>query len=111
VLGQGRAGSRATRAIRSSPCPKPSRPKPPAAGRSWLLDDLHPADTSSWEAFDYLAHNLRDARVIVVGCGRPGELGGLSVAKQVVFGLEQEGILWRLWLDLLGPDELANRAG
>jgi predicted ATPase len=46
-----------------------------------LLDDLHLADTSSWEALDYLAHNLCDARVLVLGCVRPGELGGLSVAK------------------------------
>ena len=75
-----------------------------------LLDDLHLADTSSWEALDYLAHNLGDARVLVLGCVRPGELGGLSVAKQVVFRLEQEGILRRLWLDPLGPDELGTLA-
>jgi DNA-binding CsgD family transcriptional regulator len=75
-----------------------------------LLDDLHLADTSSWEALDYLAHNLSDARVLVLGCVRPGELGGLSVAKQVVFRLEQEGILRRLWLDPLSPDELGTLA-
>jgi DNA-binding CsgD family transcriptional regulator/tetratricopeptide (TPR) repeat protein len=75
-----------------------------------LLDDLHLADTSSWEALDYLAHNLREARVLVLGCVRPGELGGLSVAKQVVFRLEQEGILRRLGLDPLGPDELGTLA-
>lgn len=75
-----------------------------------LLDDLHLADVSSWEALDYLAHNLVDARVFVLGCLRPDELGGLSAPKQVLFRLEQEGLLRRIGVGALGVEELRSLA-
>jgi len=34
------------------------------------LDDLHHADGSSWEVLNYLAHNLPETRVLIVGAAR-----------------------------------------
>src|SRR5438105_10587279 len=69
------------------------------AGRGLVtvfLDDLHLADPSSWEALHYLAHNASDSRLLVVAAARPAELADCQVANQVLFGLEQEGLLRRL---------------
>ncbi|HEU5448691.1 MAG TPA: ATP-binding protein, partial [Acidimicrobiia bacterium] len=39
-----------------------------------LLDDVHLADDSSWQALGYLARNLAGARVLVLAVARPAEL-------------------------------------
>jgi ATP/maltotriose-dependent transcriptional regulator MalT len=70
-----------------------------------LLDDVHLADDSSWQALGYLAHNLVGARVLVLAVARPAELAAQPAATEVLLGLEQEGLLRRL---PLGP--LDNRA-
>ena len=75
-----------------------------------LLDDLHLADVSSWEALDYMAHNLADARVLVLGCVRPGELDGLPAPQHVLFRLEQEGLLHRIDVGPLSGDHLRSLA-
>jgi class 3 adenylate cyclase/DNA-binding CsgD family transcriptional regulator len=61
-----------------------------------VLDDVHHADSSSWEALHYLALNLQAMPVLVVASARPAELADHPVAPQVLFGLEQEGLLQRL---------------
>jgi tetratricopeptide (TPR) repeat protein len=76
-----------------------------------VLDDVHLADSSSWEALHYLAHNLADARVLVVAAARPAELAEHGVASQVLLGLEQEGLLSRLSLHPLDARGLALLAG
>jgi class 3 adenylate cyclase/tetratricopeptide (TPR) repeat protein len=76
-----------------------------------VLDDVHLADASSWEALHYLAHNLSGARVLVVATARPAELAEQGVASQVVLGLEQEGLLSRLSLHALDARGLAQLAG
>jgi class 3 adenylate cyclase/tetratricopeptide (TPR) repeat protein len=76
-----------------------------------VLDDVHMADASSWEALHYLAHNLADARVLVVVTARPAELAEQGVASQVLLGLEQEGLLSRLTLHALDAAGLALLAG
>jgi len=65
-----------------------------------LLDDVHLADDSSWQALGYLAHNLVGARVLVLAVARPAELAAQPAATEVLLGLEQEGLLRRL---PLGP--------
>ena len=78
-----------------------------------LLDDMHLADASSWELLGYLARNLDSSRVLVVICARLGEVEEPQVANQVLFGLEQDGILDRIELGRLsGPEvrEVAERA-
>ena len=77
-----------------------------------LLDDMHLADASSWEALGYLARNLADARVLVVACARLDETVERSIGRHVLFGLEQEGVLSRILLRALQAPhvrELAER--
>jgi DNA-binding CsgD family transcriptional regulator len=76
-----------------------------------LLDDVHLADDSSWQALGYLAHNLAGARMLVLASARPAELAARPAATEVLFGLEQEGLLRRLPLGPLsreGVGELAE---
>ncbi len=61
-----------------------------------LLDDVHLADDSSWQALGYLAHNLAGARMLVLAVARPVELAAQPAANEVLLGLEQEGLLRRL---------------
>jgi hypothetical protein len=63
-----------------------------------VLDDVHLADSSSWEALSYLAHNVSGG-LLILAAARPTELTGHPVAMQVLFGLEQEGLLERLPLE------------
>jgi predicted ATPase len=75
-----------------------------------VLDDVHLADDSSWQALGYLAHNLRDARVLVLASARPAELAAQPAAAAVLLGLEQEGLLRRLPLEPLERDSVAELA-
>jgi DNA-binding CsgD family transcriptional regulator len=68
------------------------------------LDDLHDADGSSWEVLNYLAHNLPETRVLIVGAVRPAELSDQPIGIDVILGLEQEGMLRRLPLRPLSPE-------
>ena len=61
-----------------------------------LLDDVHFADASSWEALRYFARHLDDARLLVLATSRPAELAGHEVAAQVLFELGQDALLSRL---------------
>ncbi|HZI37034.1 MAG TPA: AAA family ATPase, partial [Acidimicrobiia bacterium] len=75
-----------------------------------VLDDVHLADSSSWEALQYLIHNLAHARLLIVAIARPVELADHPVGPGVVFGLEQDGLLRRLpvgTLDAASVGELA----
>ncbi len=60
------------------------------------LDDVHLADGSSWEALNYLSRNLADFRLLILLAARPDELAEHPVAGEVVWALEQEGLLTRL---------------
>lgn len=69
-----------------------------------VLDDIHLADASSWETLGYLAHDLADAPILVVCTARADEMVERSVARHVLFGLEQDGVLARLALRCLDRD-------
>ena len=75
-----------------------------------VLDDIHLADDSSWQALGYLAHNLREARVLVLASARPAELAAQPAATAVLLGLEQEGLLRRLPLEPLERESVAELA-
>jgi class 3 adenylate cyclase/DNA-binding CsgD family transcriptional regulator len=75
-----------------------------------VADDMHLADSSSWEALQYLAHNLADARLLVVAAARPVELSEHPNGPQVVFSLEQEGVLRRLAVGVLDAGGLGELA-
>jgi len=61
-----------------------------------LLDDVHFADASSWEALRYFARHLDDARLLVLATTRPSELAGNDIAAPVLFGLDQDALLSRV---------------
>jgi DNA-binding CsgD family transcriptional regulator/tetratricopeptide (TPR) repeat protein len=75
-----------------------------------LLDDMHLADASSWEALGYLARNLADARVLVLVCARLDELVERSVGRHVLFGLEQDDVLSRIELRPLEAADIRELA-
>jgi DNA-binding CsgD family transcriptional regulator len=66
-----------------------------------LLDDMHLADASSWEALSYLARSLAGDRVLVVVTARPAELAAEPVGLELLLRLEQEGLARRLQLEPL----------
>jgi class 3 adenylate cyclase/tetratricopeptide (TPR) repeat protein len=75
-----------------------------------VLDDVHLADASSWEALQYLTRNLPGASLLVVAAARPDELADQPIATQVLFGLEQDGLLTRVKLEVLDNEALAELA-
>jgi DNA-binding CsgD family transcriptional regulator len=75
-----------------------------------FVDDAHLADASSWHALRFLAHNLTDARVLVVASARPAELTENAAATEVALRLEQEGLLARLELSPLDSTALGQLA-
>jgi class 3 adenylate cyclase/DNA-binding CsgD family transcriptional regulator len=75
-----------------------------------VLDDVHLADSSSWEALRYLTHNLSDARLLILAIARPVELADHPVGPGVVFGLEQDDLLRRLPVGTLDAASLGELA-
>ena len=71
-----------------------------------LLDDVHFADASSWEALRYFARHLDDARLLVVATTRPAELARHDVAAPVLFELDQDALLSRLEVGALARPAL-----
>ena len=61
-----------------------------------VLDDVHFADASSWEALRYFARHLDDVRLLVVATSRPADLAGQEAAAQALFELDEDGFLQRL---------------
>ena len=61
-----------------------------------VLDDVHFADASSWEALRYFARHLDDTRLLVVATSRPADLAGQEAAAQALFELDEDEFLRRL---------------
>lgn len=75
-----------------------------------VLDDVHQADSSSWEALYYLAHNVPEARVLVVLAARPAELSAQHAGTEILLHLEQDEITRRLKLAELDHEALGELA-
>ena len=75
-----------------------------------LLDDVHFADASSWQALRYFARHLDDARLLVLATSRPAELAAYDVAAQVLFELDQDALLSRLEVAALARSSLTELA-
>ena len=73
-----------------------------------LLDDMHLADASSWEALRYLARRLPAAPIGIVATVRIGELHANPIAGEVLAGLTADGLLTRRTLEPLGSHETAE---
>jgi DNA-binding CsgD family transcriptional regulator len=69
-----------------------------------VLDDVHLADASSWDALHYLSGSLSAERILVVASARPGELAEHTVAQRVLLDLEQIGALHRVDIGPLPTD-------
>lgn len=75
------------------------------------LDDIHLADTSSWEALRYLAARLPSARIGILATARRTDLHRHPIAAEVLKGLDDDGLLRRVDLPALGEDEIRHLAG
>jgi tetratricopeptide (TPR) repeat protein len=81
------------------------------AGRGPLLlvlEDLHWADESSLFVLGYLARNVRDLRVLVLGTSRPEESSVLRTAVEL---MDSEGSVQHLTLERLGGDKVSQLIG
>jgi ATP/maltotriose-dependent transcriptional regulator MalT len=75
-----------------------------------VLDDVHLADGSSWEALHFLAGSLAESRILLVLTARPSELFDDAIATGVVHALEQEGVLARRTVGPLGAGAMRELA-
>jgi DNA-binding NarL/FixJ family response regulator len=75
-----------------------------------VLDDIHLADASSFEALSQLARNLSTSRVLFILAARPAELSQHPIAHDALLGLEQDGILARHQLSGLSREEISELA-
>ena len=74
-----------------------------------VLDDVHLADASSWEALSYVARRAAESPMFVLATARP-ELSEQPAAAQVIAALEQEGRLDVIRLEPLGRDAVRELA-
>ncbi|HEY2764320.1 MAG TPA: AAA family ATPase [Pseudonocardiaceae bacterium] len=75
-----------------------------------VLDDMHLADASSWEALGNLARTLSAAPILVVCVSRAAELGAHDMGSEVVLGLEQEARMRRITLAPLEAEAVTELA-
>ena len=75
-----------------------------------VLDDVHFADASSWEALRYFARHLDDVRLLVVATSRPADLAGQEVAARALFELDEDGFLQRLEVSPLDRNTMRELA-
>src|SRR5215467_4699660 len=72
-----------------------------------VLDDVHNADASSWQALYHMARRLPDRPVLVLATARIADLARHAVAGRVLVGLEQDDALVRLELQALTDESVA----
>ena len=72
-----------------------------------VLDDVHDADSSSWQALYHMARRLPARPVLVLATARIADLARHAVAGQVLVGLEQDDALVRLELQALTDESVA----
>src|SRR6185312_8633107 len=83
-----------------------------SAGRPVIvvLDDVHNADASSWQALYHIARRLPGRPVLVLATARTADLARHPVGPQVLAGLDQDDALARLWLRALTDESVAALA-
>ena len=73
------------------------------------FEDLHWADTVTWDLFEYLARNLIDERVVLVGTYRADEVGVRAAQRGRLAELSRLPAAHHLHLDGLDRDDVATR--
>lgn len=79
------------------------------AGAIVGFDDLHWADTATWDLFEYLARNLIDERVVLVGTFRANEVAGHPIQRTRMAELNRLPAARRIHLEGLDRGEIAAR--
>jgi DNA-binding CsgD family transcriptional regulator len=72
-----------------------------------VLEDLHWADTSTLDLVVFLAHNLDDRRVLLLGTCRADEPASAARMRRLADGVQRSGSALLLKLGPLGREELA----
>ena len=73
------------------------------------FEDLHWADTVTWDLFDYLARNLIDEKVVLVGTYRANEVANHPSQRGRLAELTRLPAAHRIHLEGLDRDEIAQR--
>ena len=73
------------------------------------FEDLHWADTATWDLFEYLARNLIDEQVVLVGTYRANEVAGHSGQRGRLAELSRLPATHRVHLDGLDREDVAQR--
>ena len=73
------------------------------------FEDLHWADTVTWDLFEYLARNLIDERVVLVGTYRANEVAAHQLHRQRLAELTRLASARRIHLNGLDRTEIAAR--
>lgn len=73
------------------------------------FEDLHWADTVTWDLFEYLARNVIDEKVVLVGTYRANEVAGRPSQRGRLAELTRLPAVHRVHLDGLDRDEVAQR--
>ncbi|MEO7370634.1 MAG: AAA family ATPase, partial [Ilumatobacteraceae bacterium] len=73
------------------------------------FEDLHWADTGTWDLLEYLARNLIDERVVLVGTYRANEVAVRPTQRHRIAELIRLPATRRIHLDGLDRDEVAAR--
>jgi AAA ATPase domain len=71
-----------------------------------VMEDLHWADRSTLDLVAFLAHNLGEQRVLLLGTYRGDELPAEHRLRRLVTGLLRAGVATRVELGPLAPQEL-----
>jgi DNA-binding NarL/FixJ family response regulator len=74
-----------------------------------VFEDLHWADPLTWDLFDYLARNLIDQHVVLVGTYRANEVATNPAQRRRLGELTRLGATHRIALDGLNRTELAAK--
>jgi DNA-binding CsgD family transcriptional regulator/tetratricopeptide (TPR) repeat protein len=73
------------------------------------FDDLHWADTVTWDLFEYLARNLIDERVVLIGTFRSNETAAHPSQRRRLAELSRLPAAYRIHLEGLDRDDVAAR--
>src|SRR4029453_15783012 len=76
-----------------------------------VLEDLHWADASTLDLVVFLAHNLRDRRVLLLATYRADELASAERVRRLADGVRRSGSALVLELGPLQRGELAGLLG
>jgi predicted ATPase len=71
-----------------------------------VLDDLHLADTGSWELLAYLARRVRGYPIMIVGTGRENDLIASHPLRSLFIDLQREHFVECISLEPLGDEQI-----